>query len=43
MELLNDRDTYMELVDREVIGKQKELLVNTVRGVLEAKKEHITV
>ena len=25
--------TYMELVDREVIGKQMELLVETVRGV----------
>ena len=43
MELLNDQDTYMELVDREVIGKQKELLVNTVQGVLGAKKEYITV
>ena len=43
MELLNDQDTYMELVDREVIGKQKELLVNTVRGVLGAKIEYITV
>ena len=43
MELLNDQDTYMELVDREVIGKQKELLVNTVRGVLGVKIEHIIV
>ena len=31
--------TYMELVDREVIGKQKELLVETVQGVLGAKIE----
>ena len=38
MELLNDQDTYMELVDREVIGKQKELLVNTVQGVLGGKE-----
>jgi hypothetical protein len=26
--------TYMELVDKEVVGKQKELMVGTVRGVL---------
>jgi hypothetical protein len=26
--------TYMELVDNEVVGKQKELMVGTVRGVL---------
>ena len=31
----------MELVDREVIDKQKELLVDTVRGVLGAKIEYI--
>ena len=37
MELLSDQDTYMELVDREVISKQKELLMDTVRGVLGAK------
>ena len=43
MDLLNDQGTYMELVNREVIGKYKELLVDTVRGVLGAKKEYITV
>ena len=43
MELLNDKDTYMDLVDRDVIGEQKELLVDTVRGVLGAKIEYITV
>jgi hypothetical protein len=31
--------TFMELVDREVAGKQKELMVGTVRGVLRAKVE----
>ena len=31
--------TYMELVEREVIGKQKELSVDTVEGVLGAKIE----
>ena len=31
--------TYMELVDREVIGKQKELSVDTVQGVFGAKIE----
>ena len=30
----------MNLVDREVIGKQKELLVDTVRGFLGAKIEY---
>ena len=35
--------TYMELVDSKVIGKQKELLVDTVRGVLGAKIVYITV
>ena len=29
--------TYIELVDREAVLKQKELLVNTVIGVLQAK------
>ena len=43
MDLLNDQVTYMDLVDREVIGKQKELLLDTVRGVLGAKIEYITV
>ena len=32
-------DTYMELVDREVIGKQKQLSVDTVQGVHGAKIE----
>ena len=34
---------YMELVDREAIGKQKELMVGTVRGVLRAKVEQTKV
>ena len=34
--------TFPELVDREVICKQKELLVNTVRVVLRARLEHNT-
>ena len=34
--------TYMELVDNEVVGKQKELMVGTVRGVLRAKVEQMT-
>ena len=29
--------TYMELVDRDAVTKQKELLVGTVKGVLRAK------
>ena len=29
--------TYMDLVDREVVIKQKELMVSTVKGVLRAK------
>ena len=41
MEPLNDQDTYMELVDREVTGKQKEMLVDSVWGVLRAKWKHI--
>ena len=32
---------YMQLVDKEVVGKQKELLVDTLRGVLEAKLETV--
>ena len=32
--------TNMELVDTEVVGKQKELMVGTVRGVLRAKVGH---
>ena len=35
--------THMELVDREVIDKQKELLVDTVRAVLGAKIEYIAM
>ena len=34
--------TFMELVHREVTGKQKELMVGTVRGVLRAKVEKFT-
>ena len=34
--------TFMELVDREVAGKQKELMVGTVRGVLRAKVEQLS-
>eukprot|EP00092_Neocalanus_flemingeri_P000930 GFUD01000989.1.p1 GENE.GFUD01000989.1~~GFUD01000989.1.p1 ORF type:complete len:160 (+),score=50.19 GFUD01000989.1:359-838(+) len=34
--------TFMELVDKEVTGKQKELMVGTVRGVLRAKVEQIS-
>ena len=30
--------TYMELVDRDAVTKQKELLVGTVKGVLRAKQ-----
>ena len=33
--------TFMELVDTEVVGKQKELLVGRVKGVLRAKLAHI--
>ena len=32
---------YMELVDREVVGKQKELLVGTVKGVFQARVSQI--
>ena len=41
--LVIDKGTYMELVDREVIGNPKKLLVDTVWGVLGAKIEYITV
>lgn len=34
--------TFMELADREVVGKRKELMVGTVRGVLGAKVEQIS-
>ena len=34
--------TLLELVDEEVIRKQKELLVNTLRGVLRARLESNT-
>ena len=33
--------TYLELVDREAVLKQKELLVNTVLGVLKTKIESV--
>ena len=33
--------TYKELVDREAVGKQKELMVGTLRGVLRAKVEQL--
>ena len=32
---------FMELVDREVVGKQKELLVGIVKGVFQAKVSQI--
>ena len=32
---------FMDLVDRDVVGKQKGLLVGTVRGVLQAKVSQI--
>ena len=35
--------SYMELVDREVIGKQKDLLVDTVRGALGAKIKYMAL
>ena len=31
----------MQLVDKEVVAKQKELLVDTLRGVLKAKLETV--
>ena len=33
--------TYVELVDREVVLKEKELLVNTLMGVLRIKTERV--
>ena len=33
--------TYLEMVEKEVIMKQKELLVNTVIGVLTTKAEYV--
>ena len=33
--------TYTELVDRESVGKQKELSLGTLRGVLRAKAEQL--
>ena len=33
--------TYTELVDREVVGKQKDLMLGTLRGVLKAKAEQL--
>ena len=33
--------TYKELVDKEAVGKQKELMLGTLRGVLRAKVEQL--
>ena len=33
--------TFVELVDKEAVIKQKELLVNTVMGVLQRKSEYV--
>ena len=33
--------TYKELVDREEVGKQKELMLGTLRGVLRSKLEQL--
>ena len=33
--------TYTELVDREAVGKQKELMLGTLRGVLRAKADQL--
>ena len=33
--------TYTELVDREAVGKQKESMLGTLRGVLRAKAEQL--
>ena len=33
--------TYKELVNREAVGKQKELMVGTLKGVLRAKMEQL--
>ena len=33
--------TYLELVDREVVSKQKELLVDTVLGVLKSRNVYV--
>ena len=35
--------TYIELVDSKVIGKQKRLLVDTVRGISGAKTEYMVM
>ena len=35
--------TYTELVDREAVGKQKELMLGTLRGVLRAKVEQLRI
>ena len=34
--------TYMEMVDRDAVSKQKELMVGSVKGVLGAKIEHLS-
>ena len=33
--------TYLELVNREVVSKQKELLLDTVLGVLKSRNVHV--
>ena len=33
--------TYLKLLDKELVAKQKELMVGTVRGVLRAKVENM--
>ena len=35
--------TYTELVDREAVGKQKQLMLGTLRGVLRAKAEQLKI
>ena len=35
--------TYTELVDRETVGKQKVLMLGTLRGVLRAKAEQLKI
>ena len=34
---------YKELVDKEAVGKQKELMLGTLRGVLRAKAEQLGI
>ena len=35
-------ETYMELMDVEVAGKQKELMLGTVKGILRAKLGYLS-